>query len=688
MSSDAKSSRTLSSAVMPLAVAGAAAGLFLGGVDAAWSIVSGFAATLDGPGLAGLVGVSALLSGGLGGWLGALLGLLAWGLSKARALQPAESGLLSTKNILGACLTAGLVVAALLFRMDAVFPYLSIPPLAVAGVLAPFLFVHRTAAVARWVVWGVLVVAMGALAEVGVYEFSRHGSGSGARLHGLVVLGYWAVATLGVYALIRKKLASTSLTSPTMLAAVLAMALVATVMVPWALATRGWHSLKTVAYLRTAVTYRALSALPHFEPLSRDATAKQLANLASKFECATDTPTQPPVARAAFEGPEPVRGVVVVVVDTFRIDRFGSWRDGTPLTPNLDAFRKTAHTFNAAYASTPKTWHSVGALLTGTAPGLQNAPLESIHERMIVDDLHAAGVHTAAVPTHRYMRHLVADFEQMSLDAYGDNKPEHEPAAEQTTRAGLALLDDIAQRDDDTGKEQRFFTLVHYYGPHAPYELNEHFKFGDDMQARYDAEIANTDHWVGELLAGVDERFGEDVAVLVLSDHGEEFWDHGYRYHSLRLYDESTRVLMMLRAPGVSPGAPLRRLVSTADVAPTLLELLDVPGDVESMEGRSLLDNTDEPPVFLMSARKNSVGLVDGAAKLIVNRPAGILELYDLYADPSEQKNIADRRPEAVHAMYCKLSAMMREKGEPIDAPPFSIPEPIKRAHEIRGATK
>lgn len=108
------------------------------------------------------------------------------------------------------------------------------------------------------------------------------------------------------------------------------------------------------------------------------------------------------------------------------------------------------------------------------------------------------------------------------------------------------------------------------------------------LMALYDGEIAWTDHHVGSMLESL-ERYGvaDDTLVVLISDHGEEFFEHGGKGHRHTLYDEQLWVPFILRFPGELPSA--RRVgmqVRMIDVAPTLLDLLGV--DPPRQTGTSL----------------------------------------------------------------------------------------------------
>ena len=250
-------------------------------------------------------------------------------------------------------------------------------------------------------------------------------------------------------------------------------------------------------------------------------------------------------------------------------------------------------------------------------------------------------------------------------------------------------------RDWLTGiKGQPFFLWLHLMDPHSPYYprrealemmqqdsldasrahyLNSYWNRGDlgasrlrrhckDVIALYDAGI----RWVDAQVARLVETLRglgvwENCVMALTADHGEEFLDHGGRYHPpSRVSEELVRVPLLLRAPGLSPGT-VNTPFSLLHLAPTLLDLVEVPAP-GSFRGRShaaLLDaggsgqkNVENDAVIeCISGCKNPFVVEDRLqARLLAVREARykmVLDfhsaneqerLYDLDADPGEQR--------------------------------------------------
>ena len=209
------------------------------------------------------------------------------------------------------------------------------------------------------------------------------------------------------------------------------------------------------------------------------------------------------------------------------------------------------------------------------------------------------------------------------------------------------------------------------------------------IEARYDGEIAFTDDQLGRLLQAIDGLAGRTLLV-VHTDHGEEFWDHGGYEHNHTLYDELTRVALWIRPPGGVDNGPLRidDPVSLADLAPTLFDALDVPADhrpatdgtslwplvdpARAAETPALKARLDQRPLhqgYLMFDTERFSVVARGPQghlfKYILQTDSGAHELYDLDLDPREQH---DRSQDATFDPAVWARALGQATGWPCGA--------------------
>ncbi len=217
-------------------------------------------------------------------------------------------------------------------------------------------------------------------------------------------------------------------------------------------------------------------------------------------------------------------------------------------------------------------------------------------------------------------------------------------SARRTTAEGLAFLDRVG--------DERFFLWLHYFDPHAPYEVLEGEASGSGAMGRYDAEVARSalevERFLGEVaIRGLSPR----TAIILAADHGEEFGDHGATHHGQALYEESTHVPLILLLPS-GDSKVISTPVSLLDLAPTILDLYGLESATPSAwKGRTLAphvvgESVPRPfPVYLEAFRpggeQRSYGVVVGDHKLLYRPALELFEFYDLASDPDERRNLS-----------------------------------------------
>jgi arylsulfatase A-like enzyme len=186
------------------------------------------------------------------------------------------------------------------------------------------------------------------------------------------------------------------------------------------------------------------------------------------------------------------------------------------------------------------------------------------------------------------------------------------------------------------------------------------------------------DHWIGKLFEGLEERnLFDETIVILLSDHGEEFFDHGHTGHGYSNYKEMLHVPLVIHHPDVQPGVR-EGLVSLIDVAPTVAEMVGAP-ERPDWQGRSfftlLLGNEQKHYRFSFAEKghRSHEGYVelksvqDGRYKLIRLIPSEKdrrlsveNRLYDLQDDPREMTDISAERPKIFERFNKVLDAWLR----------------------------
>jgi hypothetical protein len=359
--------------------------------------------------------------------------------------------------------------------------------------------------------------------------------------------------------------------------------------------------------------------------------------------------------------------IVLVSIDALRADHLGAYGYRRHTSPAIDALAAGGVTFDAAYTPCPSTRCAVPALHTGryasTLSALGTGSIPTL-ARVLRD----AGWATAAITCcdrFAVARDEVVGFQ--TLDASAD--------AVRRTRAGQSNADIVVDRALEWlhGRDpaRPYFAWLHLYEPHFPYAAPGGTSFGGDDIDRYDAEIAFADAQIARLVAALEPS----TIVVVTSDHGEEFGEHGLRFHARSLYNAVVRVPLVMRVPGVAA----RRVatpVSLVDVMPTLLDLAGVEGP-SGMNGRTLvpaLHGRAAParPILLelmhdRQITRDMAGVVSPPWKVIWDRRANAWSLYKL-DDAGDATNLRDDAalPELQRLLHDTLD---RETGV-VDSPP------------------
>lgn len=367
--------------------------------------------------------------------------------------------------------------------------------------------------------------------------------------------------------------------------------------------------------------------------------------------------------RVAPVGPPTDWHVVVLTVDTLRFDTYQKHM------PHLQALAAESTDFLNAYAHGASTYWSIPALMASTLPsrldmGRDQTPVPAM--TLLAEVLQPAGWHTAlfANVTIFFIRGLrqgtdVGDYKTSDYTVHGA-KPGSAHLTDGLLRHADAFLAGTAQP-----KKDRLFLWGHYYDPHDPYFEVPGFPAEDGSdRAKYEAIVRYTDQEVGRLIKGLKDRGLWDKTLFILtSDHGDEFLDHGHRFHGHSLYQELVHVPLLLHVPGATP-RHITNPIGHFEVGPTVLELLNLPVP-KGWLGRSRADEirtgTPAPvqPVYFEALpdsnyRAHQVGMRLGDLKLIHRVREQVFELYDLKADPGERTNQVDDHPEAA-----KLKALL-----------------------------
>ncbi len=429
-----------------------------------------------------------------------------------------------------------------------------------------------------------------------------------------------------------------------------------------------------------------------FVPASVDLAAYSGKSVRLIFETASQASLREP--RAAVWGNPVINGkdggeplVIVYLVDTLRADHTSVYGYSRDTTPRLAQFAKDAVVFETAVAHSPWTRPSVSSLLTSLLPAEHGNVF--VRDRLdakfqtLAEILDARGFATAAAVSTNVISAPRTGFEQ-GFHAFLDRKP----VAKDTVDAALRLL--------DMARGQPAFLYVHTMDPHMPYSAPEPWfsQFdpkptaavsGKDPRhepdrvanlaafvARYDGEIAYGDAEFGRFVDALKQRGLYDRALLVfLSDHGEEFLDHGDWGHGVSLFEELVHIPLLVKFPkNRHAGRRVAQLVQEVDVLPSVLGELGIaaPAGIagRALQGPLTGTSTERPALLETSHRGHVVHGVRTPHDKYLRRfsPQNDNLYFDLHADPGEKQ---DRQAEAVE----RVRAMRAGIGPSLQPNPF-----------------
>ena len=366
--------------------------------------------------------------------------------------------------------------------------------------------------------------------------------------------------------------------------------------------------------------------------------------------------------------------ILLISLDALRADHLSGYGYHRPTSPFLDELAARGVRFSNAFVNTHGTPPSHTTLLTSLyqethGVGFQSDPSQPPDEAvpqgvvMLQELLYANGYQTVAVTDGGYMSAEYGfgrGFQDYFDEGYGIEK------------AARRLSEALRRR---LSTKEPIFAFLHTYEIHSPYtppeeyrtmfgrfesdlDLSnenlipiqssalEHLQPGDleFLKARYDGGIRYTDDTLRKLFARLEELgFMENCLVIVTSDHGEEFGDHGGLLHREMLYEELLKVPLIIWGRGVDAGrVDERSLVSSIDVVPTVLARLDLKAKLP-LAGIDLLspeDREKDRPVYSQYGQ-HRYSIRTRRWKLIETPAEDALELYDLRNDPQEKVNLA-----------------------------------------------
>ena len=402
--------------------------------------------------------------------------------------------------------------------------------------------------------------------------------------------------------------------------------------------------------------------------------------------------------RSGFvESIHPVRQVILITIDTLRRDALSCHNPQTAQTPYIDAFADDSVVFTAAYSSSPWTLPSITSIMTGlpTLGHLVQEPRSRLAEEFptLAEYMRDAGYVTAALVENIFLgprwnlKKGFLDYDHFPKPWPGDALgcrlldyffPSKYP------RGGTRNLTRLARHWIEQNRQRDFFLWIHFIDPHVPYSPPRHllpdtpppqwigYSFDRSAEIRggrvlseqerswlrqlYLAETQFVDQNVGSFLDALkDLNLYDDALIILTSDHGEEFWEHGGYEHGHSVYEEVITVPLMVKTPGSTSNRKVSARVSNRLITPTVLDLCKIDHQDRCYASRSLR------PLWEGEASPDQGGVVFSSGALYYEEKEAFIfddhkyvhlpasrreELYNLRADPGETTNIVRTSPE------------------------------------------
>lgn len=390
--------------------------------------------------------------------------------------------------------------------------------------------------------------------------------------------------------------------------------------------------------------------------------------------------------------------IILISIDTLRADHLGCYGYKRDTSPNIDSFAKEAIVFKNAYSSTAWTLPAHVSLFTALSTNKHNVYLSfqkiPPNIKLLTNYLRQKQYYTAAFTGGGYVGYNYGFGK--GFDFYKDFD----------TKGDLALCSDeadilykLAEKWLEKNQNKKFFLFLHTYQPHDPYLnpsnlkklfSNKNDKWNEIFLSRifanvnryqtnfseqeknniinlYDSEIRYTDeYFIKPLLKKLkDLNLYDNSLIIILSDHGEEFYDHNSWLHGHTLYNEAIKIPLIIKFPKKSiKNKEINTTVNLIDLMPTILDYSDISYKSTTIDGKSLLEivkgKNKRDRTFIsdlafndikniypiaVTTKMNNYKLI---AHILVQSPHinkiyyknFYIELFDIQKDPKEKNNL------------------------------------------------
>ena len=390
--------------------------------------------------------------------------------------------------------------------------------------------------------------------------------------------------------------------------------------------------------------------------------------------------------------------VIIIGVDTLRADHVSSYGYFRKTTPNIDELADHAILFKKAFSSSSWTLPSFQSIFTALYQ--KNHKVVNTSYRLnksyntFAELLKNNGYRTAGFIAGPLLKSLFGfnqgyDVYEESVSSSTNIESHKDITSPRITEMALHWI--------KKNKDNKFFLFIHYWDPHYDYippppydtlfdphyhgamdgkDFEKNNNINPEMDKRdlqhivslYDGEIRWTDMHIEKIFNALKElMIDEDTIIIIVGDHGEEFLEHGRKGHAQSLYNEVIHVPLIIKIPGISERKDIETIVSTVDIMPTVLSVLDIKSP-SVMDGENLMPiingtktKRNEEEVF-SELFDSLVSVVNDRWKLIYNYKSYKYEFYDIKTDVLEKNNLVSACLKDENALKEKMADWLKMK--------------------------
>lgn len=338
--------------------------------------------------------------------------------------------------------------------------------------------------------------------------------------------------------------------------------------------------------------------------------------------------SKPDLQKSVNKGPN----IIIIGMDSLRPDCLAYYGNPKNIAPHANKFLENSISFNKAYTPLARTYPSWMSILTGAYPARSGIRYNLIKKHYLNKDVipittllrdkynyytvhgidetrfcnitHDDGFNELIHPVTGINDFMFSDFHDFSLTNLLFNNRAggiffpfiKKNRAVSHLYNGEQFVDDILLSMNNLMEKERFFLALHFCSAHWPYKsAHEDYNAYDDppqYRERYIESLKVADSQIGIILDALKQRgmFNNSI-IIFLSDHGENFgtsgttWGHGTSLH----VNTQNHIVLGIKPAGSSSHKKIDTIVSTVDIAPTILEMLKIQYDPARFDGKALL---------------------------------------------------------------------------------------------------